>query len=285
MGQVMEMADQTKAGLKKTLVLRNGVCVPQVGYGTFESAAADVGRSVRWALETGYRHIDTAKAYGNEAEIGNVVAEGLVRREELFLVTKLWMTDYGDAQKAIEEALRRLKVEYLDLMMLHWPGTDKPLRYKAYEALLRAQHRGLIRAVGVANFMQDHLEDLAEQFGAYPLYNQIQVHPWGQQDALCAFCRARGIAVAAWGPLMRGYIREEKRLGEIAANYGCTPAQAVLRWHLQKGNILLPKSVHLQRIQENAEIFSFVLSQEDMRKIDSMEKDWHWGPDPYSFDG
>ena len=156
---------------------------------------------------------------------------------------------------------------------------------KTYETLLKLQQKGLIRVVGVSNFQQDHLEDLKKEFGEYPVYDQIQVHPWGQQRELCNFCRSNGIAVAAWGPLMHGFLKEETRMAEIAKAHSCSEAQAVLRWHLQKGNIVLPKSVHENRIIENADVFGFALTEEEMQKIDALERDWHWGPDAYTFHG
>jgi len=270
-------------GNKKTL--RNGIEAPLLGYGTFESAPDDVGNGVRWAIEAGYRHIDTAKAYGNEAEVGSAIRASGVARETLFIATKVWMDDYPDVNGAFESAARKLKTDYIDLFMLHWPGTDETLRYKAYETLLKLESEGKIHASGVSNFMVEHLESLKGVFGAYPLYNQIQVHPWGRQPDLYAFCEKNEIAVAAWGPLMHGHLKEVTELARLAEAYGRSPAQITLRWHLQRGNIVLPKSLHNERIIENADLFGFELSQGDMDFIDSLERDWHWGPDAYSFNG
>lgn len=265
--------------------LRSGVEVPQLGFGTFESSTSEVTDSVKWAVEAGYRHIDNAKAYDNEKEVGAAIADCGVAREELFIATKIWMSDYADVKKGFENTAKNLGVDYLDLLMLHWPGTDVTLRYKAYEELLQLQEEGKIRAVGVSNFMRDHLEGVKREFGEYPEYNQIQMHPWGQQEKLKDFCRANKIAVAAWGPLMHGYLKEETELIPLGEKYNHSPAQVVLRWHLQKGHILIPKSVHKNRVLENMDLYDFELSDEDMKIIDAQEKDWHWGPDAYSFNG
>jgi diketogulonate reductase-like aldo/keto reductase len=268
-----------------TKKLRSGIDIPQVGFGTFQSSQQEVGVAVKWALETGYRHIDTAKAYGNEKEIGDAIAASSVPREDLFIATKVWMTDYNDVRSAFESSARKLQAEYLDLLMLHWPGTDEKTRLNAFEALLKLREQGLIRSVGVSNFMKEHLEEIKENFGEYPEYNQIQVHPWGQQKGLSDFCKNKGIVIAAWGPLMHGYLKDAHELEYLGEKYSHTLAQVILRWHLQKGNIIIPKSVNKTRIEENANIFNFELSQEDMAVIDSQERDWHWGPDAFTFNG
>lgn len=276
---------EKRLSMQTTMCLKNGVEIPQLGYGTFESSPEEVANGVKWAIELGYRHIDTAKAYGNEGAIGTAISESGINRDQLFIVTKIWMDDYNDVFHAFETAIHNLKTDYLDLLMLHWPGTDKDLRYKAYESLLELQRKGLVRATGVSNFMKDHLIDLQQKFGEYPLYNQIQIHPWGQQRELREFCCEKNIAVAAWGPLMHGYLKEAVEIMPLAEKYGRSPAQIVLRWHLQKGNIIFPKSVHKKRIAENMELFDFELLDDEIMLIDSLEKDWHWGPDAYSFNG
>lgn len=268
-----------------TCSLRNGVQIPRLGYGTFECPPEQVINGVRWALELGCRHIDGARAYDNESAVGEAIARSGVERKELFLVSKVWMTDYADVRTAFETSARKLRTDYLDLLMLHWPGTDRTLRLKAYETLLTLCQEGKIRAAGVSNFMIDHLQDLKGEFGEYPLSNQIQIHPWGQQEPLRQFCIQNGIAVEAWGPLMHGSLSQAAELLPIAANYRKSPAQVVLRWHLQKGNIIFPKSLHKERIAENMQLFDFSLSEQDMQLIDGLERDWHWGPEPYSFNG
>lgn len=271
--------------INTTVKLRSGIEIPQLGFGTFESSPQEVGDSVKWAIEAGYRHIDNAKAYDNEKEVGQALSECGVDRDKLFIATKVWMSDYHDIIGAFKRTADKLSVDYLDLLMLHWPGTDEDARYRAYDSLLKLKDKGLIRTVGVSNFMIDHLEGVKEKFGEYPEYNQIQIHPWGQQNELRAFCRENEIAVAAWGPLMHGHLKEAKELDSMSKVYEHSPAQLVLRWHLQKGNIVIPKSVNRNRIQENRNLYDFSLTEADMRIIDALEKDWHWGPDAYSFHG
>lgn len=268
-----------------TYKLRNGVQIPRLGYGTFECPPEQVKDGVNWALQLGCRHIDGAKAYDNEAAVGEAIRDSGVERKDLFLASKVWMSDYGDVRKAFETSARKLKTDYLDLLMLHWPGTDRTLRFKAYETLLMLCQEGKIRAVGVSNFMIDHLQELKTEFGDYPLSNQIQIHPWGQQEVLRQFCIENGIALEAWGPLMHGSLSQATELVPIAEKYNKSSAQVVLRWHLQKGNIIFPKSLHKERIEENMKLFDFSLSPEDMQTIDGLERDWHWGPEPYSFNG
>lgn len=268
-----------------TVRLRNGVEIPQLGYGTFESSDEDVERGVLDAISLGYRHIDTAKAYGNEAAIGKALRAADIAREKLFLVTKVWMDEYENIPAAFEGSCKRLGVDTIDLLMLHWPGTDEAKYLRAYEGLLKLVEEKKIRAAGVSNFQQRHLGRLKQEFGAYPVYNQIQIHPWGQQRELCTFCRENEIALAAWGPLMHGYLKEATELVPIAEDYGVTAAQLVLRWHLQKGNIIFPKSVHKNRIAENCDLYHFAISPENMAKIDALERGWHWGPDVDTFNG
>jgi methylglyoxal/glyoxal reductase len=261
-------------------VLNNGVRMPWLGLGVFQVQDGDeVIRSVRQAIEIGYRSIDTAAGYRNEAGVGEAIKQSGIAREELFITTKLANSDQGyeSTLRAFEESRRKLDLDYVDLYLIHWPGKDKfQDTWKAFEKLHK---EGYIRAIGVSNFKIHHLETLKQGSDIIPAVNQVEFHPLLNQQELLQYCRKEGIQLEAWSPIMKGNL-DLPQLTALAQKYGKTPAQIVLRWDLQHGVVTIPKSVRAERIRENAAIFDFTLSDEDMRAIDQMNQDHRFGPDP-----
>lgn len=270
--------------IQDTMTLNDGIQMPGFGLGCYKAGNDVVYDAVRTAVEAGYRMFDTAAFYGNEAEVGRAVRECGLPREELFVVTKLWPTRFADAERGVEESLRALDT-YADLFLLHWPGTDEVTRNHAWETLLRYREKGLIRSVGVSNFLIPHLEKLIDQSGVVPSVDQVELHPWYAQSELRGWCKGRDIAVTAWGPIFRGHIDEVPLVAELGEKYGKSPVQVTLRWHIQKGNIVIPKSVHADRIRQNAELFDFSLSADDMARMDALDCGKHFGNDPATFAG
>ncbi|MBB4684325.1 aldo/keto reductase [Amycolatopsis jiangsuensis] len=267
--------------------LNNGVRIPQFGFGTFQLSADDVTAAVRTALEAGYRHLDTAQAYENEEGVGEGIRQSGVPREEVFVTTKLANDAHGhdNAITALEGSLQRLELEYVDLYLIHWPlpNQDKYVRtWHGFEELVRA---GKTRAIGVSNFGVAELERLAHESQIVPAVNQIELHPALQQAELRAQHEARGIATEAWSPLGQGEVLGDPLLTGLAEKYGKTAAQIVLRWHVQIGNIVFPKSATPERIRENLAVFDFELSDADLASIGSLEAGLHTGPDPAEFRG
>lgn len=262
--------------------LNNGVDIPSVGYGVFKVKEGDeVYASVLEALKAGYRLIDTAAIYGNEEGVGRALKDSGIPREEIFLTTKLWNTDqgYDKALKAFEVSLEKLGTDYVDLYLVHWPGKDKYV--ESYQALENLFQEKRVRAIGVCNFHIHHLEKLLAETKIIPAINQIELHPLMNQKAIRDFCRERGIQVEAWGPLMQG--KEDLAapvIVELSEKYAKSPAQIILRWHFQNGVIAIPKSVTPSRIKENISLFDFVLSEEDMAKIDAMNIDKRLSSNP-----
>ena len=265
--------------------LNNQVVMPSLGLGCYKAHGDEIYQAVRWAIEAGYRMVDTASRYENEEAVGRGVRESGVPREDLFVVSKLWPTRFDKPAAGIDFSLRELNTDYMDLYLLHWPGTDDAARFRAWEALLGAVEQQKIRAIGVSNFQIPHLESLIKEFGVVPAVNQIELHPWYPQRELVQYCREHDIAVTAWGPIFRGHIAEVPLMDELASKYGKSPVQVTLRWHVQHGNIIIPKSSNKARIISNSELFDFELSDEDMRAIDALECGKHFGDDPYTFDG
>lgn len=269
--------------MRDTAVLNNGVRMPWLGLGVFQVADGDeVRNAVRWAIEAGYRSIDTAAGYRNEAGVGQAIRESGVPREELFITTKLANADQGyeSTLRAFEESRRKLGVDYVDLYLIHWPGRD---RYKeTWRAFEKLYNEGYVRAIGVSNFQIHHLESLKESSGIIPAVNQVEFHPLLTQKELLDYCRREGIQLEAWSPIMKGNL-DIPLLNGLAAKYGKTPAQIVLRWDLQHGVVTIPKSVRRERIVENAGIFDFELSEEDMRAIDGLNRNHRFGPHPDEF--
>ncbi|MBS4196270.1 aldo/keto reductase [Lederbergia citri] len=254
--------------------------MPWLGLGVFQVEDGDeVINSVQYALEAGYRSIDTAAGYRNETGVGTAIKQSGITREELFITTKLANSDQGyeSTLRAFEESRQKLGLEYIDLYLIHWPGKTKFVEtWKAFEKL---QKDGYIRAIGVSNFNIHHLETLKQNSDVIPAVNQVEFHPLLNQQELRQYCKNAGIQLEAWTPIMKGNL-DLPQLTELAEKHGKTPAQIVLRWDLQNGVVTIPKSVHKERIQENANIFDFTLSDEDMKVIDQMNKNYRFGSDP-----
>ncbi|BBI36254.1 aldo/keto reductase [Cohnella abietis] len=267
-----------------TVELLNGIEMPRLGLGVWRAEdGQETEKAVLTALETGYRSIDTASMYNNEQGVGLAVRNSGIPRDEIFVTTKVWNSEQGYTStiKALESSLDRLQMDYVDLYLVHWPVVGK---YKeTYRALEELYEKGLVRAIGVSNFNISHLEDLMGSCRVKPMVNQVEFHPLHTQKKLFAFCRKEGIQLEAWRPLMQGRL-ELPLLTELANKYGKTAAQIVLRWHLQLGVVVIPKSVQENRIHENAAIFDFELEPEDMNRIDALNQNQRFGADPDNFD-
>ncbi len=274
--------------IQSRIPLSNGTSIPCVGFGTWKTPNEDAEKSVREALKVGYRHIDTATAYGNEAGVGKAIAESGLAREELFITSKLWNPDQGyqSTLDAFERTMERIGGDYLDLYLIHWPHDRKYFdnweeknleTWRAFEELYKA---GRIKAIGVSNFRQRHLENIFAHCEIKPMVDQIEIHPGMPQDEMIAFCRANDMVVEGWSPMSTGRIFSVPEVQEIAKKYDRTVAQVVLRWHVQRGIIPLPKSVTPSRILENSKLFDFALEDADMQKISALT-DCGWsGLDP-----
>lgn len=252
----------------KTIRLSNGVEMPMIGYGVYQVDPDECERCVSDALEVGYRMIDTAQAYHNEEGVGAAVAKSGIPRSELFLVSKIWISNYGyeKAKASIDESLRKLGTEYLDLMLLHQPFCD---RYGAYRALEEAYREGKLRSIGISNFYPDHLVDLASNAEIPPMVNQVETHVFDQQTEAQKYMEEYGCQIMSWGPLAEGRnnLFSNPVLESIGYKYGKTVAQVALRWLVQRGVIIIPKSVHVERMEQNLNILDFTLSDEDMAAI------------------
>lgn len=255
-----------------TVTLNNGVVMPQIGYGVYQVSPAECERCVSDALSVGYRMIDTAQAYHNEEGVGAAVKKSGIARDELFLVSKVWISNYGfdKAKVSIDESLRKLGTDYIDLMLLHQPFCD---RYGAYRALEAAYKEGKVRAIGVSNFYPDHFIDLASNVEIVPAVNQVETHVFDQQIEAQGYMKEFGTHVMAWAPLAEGRNNffTNPVLEAIGKKYGKSVAQVALRWLIQRDVIIIPKSVHVERMQQNMDIFNFELSQEDMAAIAALD--------------
>jgi 2,5-diketo-D-gluconate reductase A len=267
-----------------TIRLNNGVEIPQFGFGVFQIDPDETAQAVRTAFEAGYRHIDTAQMYGNEEAVGQAVRESGLRREEVFVTTKLANDRHGDPEAALDESLKRLGTDHVDLFLIHWPRPQEGRYVETWKGFERLAADGRARAIGVSNFQVPHLERLAAETGTVPAVNQIELHPLFAQRELRAYHRENAIATEAWSPIAQGGdLLDDPRLGEMAGRYGKSPAQVVLRWHVQQGNIVFPKSVTPARIAENIDVFDFTLSDDDVATIDGMDSGDRKGPDPDRF--
>lgn len=267
-------------GLSDNVRLANGVEMPRLGLGTYKSAeGGDVEGSVLAALELGYRSVDTASLYGNEAGIGRAIAASGVPRSEIFLTSKVWNDEqgYDNTLTAFSRSLEQLETDYLDLYLVHWPRTETPETWRAIERLYA---EGAVRAIGVCNHLEHHLEALLSVAEVAPMVDQYEMHPWLQQPSLRRYCEAHDIVVEAWAPLMKGRVAEEPALVEIAERRGKSPAQVAIRWLLQHGVVTIPKSVHRERIAENAGVFDFALTDAEMSAIDAVDRGHRFGPEP-----
>ncbi|QQZ61652.1 aldo/keto reductase [Paenibacillus sonchi] len=263
--------------------LNDGATMPWLGLGVWQAKEGDeVIHAVKTALETGYRSIDTAAGYKNEEGVGQAIRESGVPREELFITTKLWNGDQGyeSALKAFEVSRKKLGLEVLDLYLIHWPVAGK--YRESWKALVHLQKEGLVKSIGVSNFQPHHLQDIIDDTGVVPAVDQVEFHPLLTQRELLKYAKAHDIQVEAWSPLMQGNL-DLPVLKELAGKYGKTPAQIVLRWDLQQGVITIPKSVHAERIVENAGFFDFTLSDEDVKVLEDLNQNHRFGPDPDNF--
>lgn len=264
--------------------LSNGVQMPQLGLGVWEAQnGGEVEQAVTAALHAGYRLIDTAKIYGNEAGVGKAIRESGVPRKDIFVTTKLWNEDqgYDSALKAYDESLKRLGLDYVDLYLIHWPKPEKGEFKNAWRALERLYEENMVRAIGVSNFKPHHLQELLSVCSTVPMVNQIELHPYMQQIETRQFCDENDIIVESYSPLQRaGELLADQTLEELADKYDKTPAQIVLRWHIQEGLIAIPKSVTPERIRENVEVFDFEIHEDDIELIREMNRDHKELPDP-----
>lgn len=275
--------------LQDTITLHNGTEMPWLGIGVFKvEEGPELVQAVQTAIGHGYRSIDTAAIYGNEAGVGQGIREGLekasIAREALFVTSKVWNADLGyeATLAAYEDSLNKLGLDYLDLYLIHWPVQGK---YKeAWRALETLYQTGRVKAIGVSNFQIHHLEDLMKDAFIKPMVNQVEYHPRLTQKELQAFCRQHDIQLAAWSPLMQGQLLDNSDLQEIAARYGKSVAQIIIRWDLQNGVVTIPKSTKEHRIVENAAVFDFELTDTDMQRIDELNLNQRIGPDPDNFD-
>jgi 2,5-diketo-D-gluconate reductase A len=274
------MADQP------TILLNSGYSIPQLGFGVFQVPPEDVERVVATALETGYRSLDTAAMYRNEEGVGRAIASSGIDRGDLFVTTKLDNGPHraGKTNEAIDVSLAKLGLDYLDLYLIHWP-LPKANRYvEAWRAMVTARDDGRIRSIGVSNFMAHHLQRVMDETEVTPAVNQIELHPYFSQVQLRRFDAQHGIATEAWSPLGKGGdILQDETITGLAEKYGVTPAQVVIRWHLQIGNIVIPKSVTPQRIRTNFDVFDFELDSDDVDAVNALDRGLNLGPDPDTF--
>jgi diketogulonate reductase-like aldo/keto reductase len=266
--------------------LSNGVHMPWLGLGTFQSAEGnEVEQSVRWALDVGYRHIDTASVYRNERGVGKAIRASGVPRKDIFVTTKVWndahRRGHDAVLKAVDESLERLGMDYVDLYLVHWPV--KGMYKEAWRAVEAIYATGKAKAIGVSNFMVHHLKDLLPTVKVKPMVNQIEFHPWLMQRKLMEFCREHQIVQEAWAPLIKGQVANIPEIQSLARRHGKTEAQIVLRWDIQLGVVTIPKSVRRERVIENAGIFDFELSPEEMESINRLDTNHRTGADPDHF--
>lgn len=267
------------------VTLSNGVEMPQLGLGVYKMTdSVETIRAISHALEIGYRAVDTAAIYENEKETGEAIRQSGIPREQLFITSKVWNSDQGyDATlRAFEASLERLQMDYLDLYLTHWPVADTFV--DTYRAIERLYEEKLIRSTGVSNHHIHHLEKVFNVANVKPMVNQIELHPMLTQEPLRNFCNEHGIVVTSWSPLARGKLMDEPTLQQIGMKYGKTPAQVIIRWHLQHGLVVIPKSVTPARIQSNIDVNDFELTLEDMMKIDALNRDERTGTNPEKFD-
>ena len=255
--------------------LNDGRSIPQLGFGVFQVPPEDTAKVVTDALEVGYRHIDTAAIYGNEEGVGRAIAQSGIPRDELFITTKLWNDRQTDAEAAFDESLDRLGLDHVDLYLIHWPTPQKDTFVPAWQSLEKIYASGRAKAIGVSNFLVPHLEKLLANTEVVPAVNQIELHPAHQQPEVTAFAREHGIEIEAWGPLGQGKypLFDAPEVSRPADAHGKTPAQVVIRWHLQTGNIVFPKSNRRERMAENFDVFDFELTADEVAAISAMERE------------
>ncbi|KQZ09221.1 hypothetical protein ASD23_13140 [Agromyces sp. Root1464] len=277
------MTDLTTA--VPAITLNNGVRMPQLGFGVYQVPDDETTSAVATALDAGYRSIDTAAIYGNEAGVGRAIADAGIARDDLFITTKIWNSDqgYDRALRAFDDSLAKLGLEQLDLSLIHWPTPERGLYLDTWRALERLYADGRVRAIGVSNFEPEHLDRLLASSTVVPAVNQVELHPALQNRATVAANERHGIVTEAWSPLAQGAVLGEASVVDVAARHGVTPAQVVLRWHLQQGRVVIPKSVTPSRIAENLDVFGFELAADELAVIDMLERDGRTGPHPAEF--
>ena len=267
------------------ITLSDGVDIPQLGFGVFQIPPEDTVEATLRAFEAGYRHIDTAKAYQNEAEVGQGFRAAALDRDDVFITTKCFNTDHGynQAKDAFKASLERLELDFVDLYLIHWPVPSNDLYVETWKAFVELKEEGVVRSIGVSNFQPAHLARIVDETGVTPSVNQIELHPYFQQQGLRREHGDRGIVTEAWSPIAQGKVLDDPVLTAIAEEHGKTTGQVALRWHIQLGNVVFPKSVTPERIVENFDIFDFHLSEDEMSRIEELDAGDRTGPDPDTF--
>jgi 2,5-diketo-D-gluconate reductase A len=265
--------------------LRGDTEIPQLGFGVFQVPPEDTAGVVTRALLTGYRHIDTAAAYENEEGVGQAIRASDLAREDVFVTTKCPNSEHGydEARRALQGSLERLGLDFVDLYLIHWPIPSKDRYVETWKAFVDMQKEGLTRSIGVSNFQPDHLRRIIDETGVTPAINQVELHPRLQQPDLRRVHDELGVVTEAWSPLAQGAVLDDPAIVKVADAHGVTPGQVVLRWHLQIGNVVIPKSVTPERIEQNLEVFGFELSGDEMGAIEALDAGERTGPDPDAF--
>jgi 2,5-diketo-D-gluconate reductase A len=267
------------------VTLSDGELIPQLGFGVFQVPPKDTTEAVTRALAAGYRHIDTAAAYRNEAGVGQAIHASGLDRDEVFVTTKCFNDNHGheEAKRALKASLHQLEMEHVDLYLIHWPVPSQDRYVETWQAFIELQQEGLARSIGVSNFQPSHLERIISETGVKPTVNQVELHPRFQQIGLRREHQELGIVTEAWSPLAQGRVLDDPTITAIAEAHGKTPGQVVIRWHLQLGNVVIPKSVTPERIVENFDVIDFTLSAKEMAAIDELDAGERTGPDPDTF--
>ncbi|MDR0361787.1 MAG: aldo/keto reductase [Planctomycetota bacterium] len=270
-----------------TFILNDGKAMPQLGFGVWQISDAAAAAVIKTAVSIGYRSIDTAAYYKNEIGVGRGVRECGVDRKDLFVTTKLWNTRHGydEAFKAFDESMERLGLDYIDLYLIHWPVAGSEKYVDAWKAFVKLRESGRVKSIGVSNFMEEHLERIIGETGVKPVLDQIEIHPFFQQKGLTTILRDQGIFPEAWSPLGKGKSVELPAIIEMARKYGKSPAQIIIRWHLQSGRIVIPKSANPGRLRENFEALDFVLDDADVAAMDALDRNERMDMDPRTFTG
>ncbi|MHC9400944.1 aldo/keto reductase [Staphylococcus epidermidis] len=276
----------------ETVQFYNGRTMPKIGLGTYRVKDSDECReSVKYAIEQGYRSIDTAMIYGNEETVGQGIKEGLestgLSREDLFITSKLWLTDFGrqNVEDAYRQSVAKLGLDYLDLYLMHWPGTNEAVMIDTWRGMEDLYKQNQVKNIGVSNFTPEHFEALLVQVSIKPVINQVEFHPYLTQNKLRKYLEAQNIIMESWSPLMNSQILHDEVVNEVANEVGKTPAQVVIRWNIQHDVVVIPKSVTPHRIEENLDVWNFELSDNQMERIDQLNQDKRIGPNPLEFDG